>query len=112
MGKIFYGATDTPIELDDRVLAHLAAIVATKLRRNESFTLTYNHGDDPDEGRSMLWLQPSIPLRFVFDSAESERLDQKVLQDMATDAASSRGLYLRADLFDERPAIAAVTRAA
>ena len=40
MGKIFYGGAATPIEIEDRALAHLKVVIATKLRRGESFTLS------------------------------------------------------------------------
>lgn len=106
MGKLFYGATDRPIEIDDRTLAHLAVVVSTKLRRSESFTLTYAHAPEDGSGRSTIWLQPAIPLRFAFDSAESFKLDPQMLQDMATDAATTRGLHLPG------PATAAVDSAA
>src|SRR5687767_10259238 len=71
MGTIFYGGDATPIHIEDRALAHLKVVIATKLRRNESFTLTWRHQDDQPGGRSTIWLHPSIPLRFVFDDAEA-----------------------------------------
>ncbi|MFG6280732.1 hypothetical protein [Microbacterium sp. 5K110] len=108
MAKMFYGTTPEPITIDDRMLAHVKVVVATKLRRGESFTLSWTHGVDEPGGRSTIWLQPSIPLRFVFDSEQPESLDQNLLKRMANDANSSRGLSLDidADRSDvaERPA--------
>lgn len=92
MGKLFYGSTEQPIEIPDRLLAHLRAVATTKLRRAESFTLTWIHPDDVPGGRSTIWLQPSIQLRFVFASTELEELDAAYLQQLARAANSSAGL--------------------
>ena len=94
MAKLFYGTTTEPIRIDDRILAHVKVVAATKLRRGESFTLSWVHGADEPAGRSTIWLQPAIPLRFVFDSEQPETLDQDLLKRMANDANSSRGLSL------------------
>lgn len=102
MAKLYYGTTTEPIRIDDRMLAHVKVVVATKLRRGESFTLSWVHGADEPAGRSTIWLQPSIPLRFVFDSEQPEALDQNLLKRMANDANSSRGLSL--DIALEEPA--------
>ncbi len=110
MAKLFYGTTVEPITVDDRMLAHVKVVVATKLRRGESFTLSWIHGADEPTGRSTIWLQPAIPLRFVFDSEQPETLDQNLLKRMANDANSSRGLSLDIALDEvavERPAPAA-----
>lgn len=34
MGMLFYGASAEPIFIEDRALAHLKVVIATKLRRN------------------------------------------------------------------------------
>lgn len=94
MGQLFYGNSDTPIELPDRLLAHVKVVVATKLRRNESFTMSWQHADGTPGGRSTLWLQPAIPLRFVFDSPETELLDGTYLKELAHAAGSSGGMLL------------------
>lgn len=108
MAKLFYGTTPEPITIDDRMLAHVKVVVATKLRRGESFTLSWTHAADEPGGRSTIWLQPSIPLRFVFDSEQPESLDQNLLKRMANDANSSRGLSLDIDVdqvaVEQRPA--------
>jgi len=66
VGTIFYGGSATPIHIEDRALAHLKVVIATKLRRHESFTVSWRHPDGEPVGRSTIWLHPSIPLRFVF----------------------------------------------
>lgn len=102
MGYLFYGNTAEPIEMPDRLLAHVKVVVATKLRRSESFTLTWRHAEDIPGGRSTIWLQPSIPLRFVFHS-ESETLDHELLARFAQASNSSQGLTIDLNMLDEKP---------
>ncbi|MBA8815228.1 hypothetical protein FHX48_000280 [Microbacterium halimionae] len=92
MGSLYYGSTEAPIHFPDRLLAHLKVVAATKLRRGESFTLSWRHSDSSPGGRSTLWIQPSIPLRFVFEGAEAEKLSSAFLQELAVSANSSGGL--------------------
>jgi hypothetical protein len=94
MGSLFYGSDTAAIEIPDRLLAHVKVVIATKLRRGESFTLSWRHPDDEPGGRSTLWLHPSIPLRIVFDQAEPEVLDSHWLQELAAGASSTGGLSI------------------
>jgi hypothetical protein len=91
---LYYGNATEPIIVDDTQLAHVKVVVTTKLRRNESFTLTWTHHDDSPGERTTLWLQPSIPLRFVFDHAEASQLDPNLLRTLAEQAHSAAGLSL------------------
>ena len=97
MGHLYYGNSAEPFEIPDRVLAHLKVVVSTKLRRAESFTLSWRHGADTAPGRTTLWLQPSIPLRFQFAGAEPEALNPAHLKDLVTQANSSSGLTVDLD---------------
>lgn len=92
MGFIYYGNSPDPIEIDDRTLAHLKVVIALKLRRNESFTLSWRHPDA--SGRSTLWLHPSIPLRFIFDEPIAPELSQQWLNELSTSANTSGGILL------------------
>ena len=104
MGTIFYGGSETPIHIEDRALAHLKVVIATKLRRNESFTLTWKHPEDQPGGRSTIWLHPSIPLRFVFDDPEAPELSRKWIEELASSANSSGGITLVEENIDTAPA--------
>lgn len=99
MGTIYYGGSATPIHIEDRALAHLKVVIATKLRRSESFTVSWQHPDDQPPGRTTLWLHPSIALRFVFDSPEPEELSRQWIEDLAHSANSSGGILLVAEYF-------------
>ena len=94
MGYLYYGTEMQPTEIPDRILAHVRVVATTKLRRGESFTLTWRHPDGAPEGRTSIWMQPAIPLKFVFDSAEAEPLDQEYLRSLADAANTSNGLVI------------------
>jgi hypothetical protein len=103
VGTIFYGDSATPIEIEDRALAHLKVVIATKLRRGESFTLSWTHAEGQEPGRSTVWLHPSIPLRFVFDDPEPAMLSRAWIEELANSANSSGGLMLVAEPPENRP---------
>lgn len=94
MGTIHYGGSGTTVHIEDRALAHLKVVISTKLRRGESFTLSWRHRDDEERGRSTLWLHPAIPLRFVFDEAEPATLSREWIERLADSANSSGGIML------------------
>lgn len=94
MGSLYYGDSAEAINIEDRALAHLKIVIATKLRRNESFTLSWRHPDADQTGRSTIWLHPSIPLRFVFESPETPDISRKWVEDLANSASSSGGVTL------------------
>lgn len=102
MGTIYYGGSATPINIEDRALAHLKVVIATKLRRGESFTVSWRHPDDSPRGRSTIWLHPSIPLRFVFDEPEPATLSREWIEELASSANSTGGVMLVAGHFDTR----------
>ena len=94
MGLLYYGGTTTPIEIEDRALAHLKVVIAMKLRRNESFTLSWQHPPAEPTGRTTIWLHPSIPLRFVFAEPEPPQLSTEWITALASSANSSGGIRL------------------
>ena len=93
MGQLFYGNAE-PIIIPDRQLAYFKVIATTKLRRSESFTVSWHHVDDTPGARTTIWLQPAIPLRFVFDQAAPEELSSAHLRELAERANSAAGLTL------------------
>lgn len=103
MGTIYYGGGAMPIHIEDRALAHLKVVIATKLRRDESFTVSWRHPDDQPRGRSTIWLHPSIPLRFVFDDPEPAELSRDWIEELANSANSTGGIMLVAEHFDTGP---------
>ena len=94
MGYLHYGADPQPLEIDDWTLAHLRVVVTTKLRRNESFTLTCTRDDDGAERRTSLWLQPAIPLRFEYALDETQTFDTDFLHELAEAANTNAGIIV------------------
>lgn len=94
---MYYGGDADPIQIEDRALAHLKVVIATKLRRNESFTLSWRHPEGTPTGRSTIWLHPSIPLRFVFSDPEPPPLHSEWIAALANSANSSGGITLVAE---------------
>lgn len=109
MGTLHYGTSVDPIIIEDRLLAHLKVVIATKLRRNESFTVSWRHPEDQPAGRSTIWLHPSIPLRFVFEDPEPAVLDREWIEQLAHSANSSGGILLIADYFEHDSSEAAAS---
>jgi hypothetical protein len=103
MGILFYGESGTPIGIEDRALSHLKVAITTKLRRGESFTLSWTHSADQPRGRSTLWLHPSIPLRFVFDEPERPELSRQWIEDLMRSANSTGGIQLIPENLDQPP---------
>ncbi|GAA3646200.1 hypothetical protein [Microbacterium marinilacus] len=85
MGSFYYDGKETPITVDDRALSHLKAVMLTKLRRNESFAVSW--ADEKGHGRNTIWVNPAVPLRFIFDEPERPELDPSWLTKLAEEAA-------------------------
>lgn len=101
MGKLVYGGSEPAISIDDRALAHLKVVIATKLRRQESFTLSWQHHEGDTPGRSTIWLHPSIPLRFVFDEAEGAALNPEWVEKLMYSVNSTGGIMLVDEIMPE-----------
>lgn len=106
MGTLFYGSSRTPILVEDRTLYHLRALVGSKLRRNESFMLSWEDADAIGDGESSVWIHAQMEMHFKFDT-KREPLDRAYLEQMSAAAGRGGGLSLgNATLaWDPRPAI-------
>ncbi len=94
MGQLHYGYGSEPLNIPDRVLAHLRVVTTTKLRRQESFPLTLLYPDESGPGRTTLWMHAAIPLRFEFDCAEAEGIEREFLQQLGEEANSANGIVI------------------
>ncbi|KRC49681.1 hypothetical protein ASE16_13320 [Leifsonia sp. Root227] len=107
MGTLIYDGTDG-FTFDDRVLAHLQAVIATKLRRREGFLLLWIDRSGATEGTlRSIWLDPSISIQFVFTHARLPELNREWLTMLTERANSNSGLLLedelRAEIREEVP---------
>ncbi|PPL19921.1 DUF7882 family protein [Microterricola pindariensis] len=94
MGAIIYGGGERRVELDDRTLAHVKSVVVTKLRRQESFTLSCIEGLGDDSHRSSLWIHPSIPLEFEFTDPDRPELNRAWLNALMVSTNGSGDLWV------------------
>ena len=101
MGLLYYAGSEMAIAFPDRVLAHVKVVTTAKLRRGESFTVSWTHPLDDTMGRSTLWMHPTIPLRFVFDEREPPELDRSWLESLSASANLAGGISIDVDDTDE-----------
>jgi hypothetical protein len=83
---LVYGSSARELGLDDRTLAHVKAVTVMKLRRNESFTVSWQRSVDAGGGRVSIWVHPSIPLQFEFDEPQRPELNRSWLEALMQDA--------------------------
>jgi hypothetical protein len=101
MGHLIYGVAPA-INIDDWALHHLQAVMLTKLRRDESFSFSWDDepgvgGDDAisQPGRhGTVWVSKSSSLYFSFDHSRQDPLNGRWLAILAQAASSSHGLRL------------------
>lgn len=95
MGTLYYGASRLALKIDDATLAHLRVIATAKLRRGESFALTWTDPDEPEESRESLWIHRDADLMFVLDT-RAPRLDTGLLASMSAASYVARGIEIEA----------------
>lgn len=94
MGKLFYDGDGT-LEIPDRILFHVQIAMVAKLRRQESFTVTWN-GEEM-AGPSVLWVSPSIPIRFAYDGSTKMQLNRAWVEAMVGNSSQSGNLTIAAE---------------
>jgi len=87
MGTLIYNGGVT-LAIDDRTLSHLQVVIIDKLRRRESFTLTWDDGAT----QTVCWVGQSIPLEFVYSGNRRPVLNRGWLELLALSANSNGGL--------------------
>jgi hypothetical protein len=94
LGKFIYGTPSISVEFDDRVLAHLKVVILAKLRRQESFTFSWEYTSAQGSGHSSIWLHPAIPLQFDFYGKKDPTLNRLWLEEMVQLANTPSGLRI------------------
>ncbi|GAA3905747.1 ATP-dependent DNA ligase [Microbacterium invictum] len=93
MGKLTYHS-GTKVDLEDRVLAHLQVVIANKLRRGESFVFTWRDDVSVGEGRTSVWLSPSLAISFKYYGSRPPTLNRAWIEALAVTANSPSGLHI------------------
>ena len=99
MGTLVYGSAPT-INVEDRTLRHLQAVMIAKLRRHENFAFNWDQepgvsGDaEHDRGsHGAIWISPSSQLYFRFDGPRKNlQLNRQWLDVMMQATYSGEGL--------------------
>jgi hypothetical protein len=92
MGTLKYDGV--AVQFEDRLLAHLQVIIVQKLRRQESFLMSWFDTEDLVGGRSSIWLHPAALLFFTFDSRTKPPIDRPWLDKLMVSANSPMGLFV------------------
>jgi len=98
MGTLYYGASRTPVKIDDRLLAHIKVLTGSKLRRNEPFLLSWTESADEGHGRTSIWMHPAVDLIYRFDGGRAPDLDPKLLDQLSADSLSATGIQIDASM--------------
>ncbi|PII81367.1 hypothetical protein BMH32_02510 [Leucobacter sp. OLJS4] len=93
MGFLIYGGTQE-FEFEDRTLAHLKVAITTKLRRQESFLMSWVNPVERGGGRLSVWLAPNIPLVFRFSGGRPPQLNRHWVEILIDHSHTARGLIV------------------
>jgi len=93
MGKLTYDAS-LVIDFDDRTLAHLQIVITAKLRRRESFIFSWKDDADIGDGRTTVWLDPTISLVYKFLGGRPPQINKAWIEALTATANSPGGLHL------------------
>jgi hypothetical protein len=92
MGAIIYGAV-LRLSLDDRTLAHAQIVIGEKLRRRESFFLSWMDSK-VGSGRHSVWISCAVPLHFEYSTTTICTINDSWVALLARSADSRNGLWL------------------
>jgi hypothetical protein len=92
MGTLTYDVV-SKVEFDDRTLVHLQIVIASKLRRGESFNLSWTK-DPQGSGRTTIWMHPAIPIVYEFQDGTTPSINREWLNALMETANSPTGLRL------------------
>lgn len=92
------------VEFDDRLLTHLQIVIVQKIRRGESFLMSWRDSIETGNGHSAIWVHPSQNLYFKFAGSKTPSINQEWLDRLMSSANSARGLLvMREDSTAETP---------
>jgi hypothetical protein len=94
MGTLFYGSQPIAIRIEDVLLRHLELVITSKLRRGEGLVLSWHDGETTGDGRSTVWIHPSIELHYRFSGSREPNIDREVLEDLSFAASSNGGIRI------------------
>lgn len=102
MGKFIYDG-NIKVDFEDRLLAHLQAVIMAKVRRGESFPFTWKDEISTGGGRTTVYIHPNVSLVFKYHGSRSPQLSPAWLHALTYNANSGRGLYVIPEPDDASP---------
>lgn len=93
MGKLAYDRSLT-IDFDDRTLAHLQIVIGMKMRRGESFYFSWKDDQQVGDGRTSIWLHPTIPLVYKYHGSRSPVINPAWIHALEVSANTNAGLQI------------------
>ena len=97
MGTLLYGTSGISIEFPDRALWHLQIVITAKLRRGESFNLTWTDPASAGGGRNSIWLAPASTLFYRYLGSSVPSMNRTWINDLMISANSPSGLVFSAE---------------
>jgi hypothetical protein len=98
LGTLIYGSAPS-IEIEDRTLRHLQAVMIAKLRRHENFAFNWDQepgvGTDTsseDGAHGTVWVSEAVQLYFRYDGPRNTQLNRLWLNELMISANTSFGL--------------------
>ena len=101
MGHLKYD--NERFEFDDRLLAHLQIVISSKLRRSESFFLSWIAATEVGSGRHAIWIDTGVPIHITYFGSRPPAINRQWVEDLATAANSTAGLVLMEEPTREPP---------
>ena len=93
MGTLTYDST-LSADFDDRILAHLQVVIGAKLRRNEAFYFSWKDDAAIGDGRSAIWIHPTISLAFKFSGSRTPTVNREWVDELIQLANTPAGLHI------------------
>ena len=97
VGVLIYGDEGIRVALDDRTLAHVQALVNTRLRRNHPFFLWWRDARVTGNGQSALWIARRVSLVFHYRSPAPIVLNAEWMRELLLAADRPGGAFLGAE---------------
>lgn len=82
------------VEFDDRLLMHLQIVIVQKIRRGESFLMSWRDAAETGDGHSAIWIHPAQNLFFKFQGSRTPAINKQWLDQLMMSANSARGLLV------------------
>jgi len=92
MGALLYDGAR--VEFDDRTLAHLQIVIVGHIRRRESVLIGWLDAMNDGDGRTSMWINAALPVRFEFSDAHLPEIDRDWIARLNAGVANRTGLIV------------------